>query len=72
MRGLSWTSANEALCPTQSRWGAGGDATDCAGVEFGAIRAGGFLPVRPVEGTKPRQVRTFAAAELASSMTLKS
>ena len=26
--------------------GGGGDATDCAGVGFGAIRAGGFLPVK--------------------------
>ena len=25
--------------------GRGGEATDCAGVGFGAIRAGGFLPV---------------------------
>ena len=29
------------LWPRRSRW----DATDCAGVGFGAIRAGGFLPV---------------------------
>ena len=31
------------LWPRRLRWG-GGDATDCAGVGFGAIRAGGFLP----------------------------
>ena len=35
-RGLSWTLG---------RAGGGGEATDCAGVRFGAIRAGGFLPV---------------------------
>ena len=32
------------LRPRRSRWGEG-DATDCAGEGFGAIRAGGFLPV---------------------------
>ena len=30
----------------------GGDATDCAGVGFGAIRAGGFLPVEAAGGYK--------------------
>ena len=30
----------------------GGDATDCAGVGFGAIRAGGFLPVKAAGGCK--------------------
>ena len=30
----------------------GGDATDCAGVGFGAIRAGGFLPVKTAGGCK--------------------
>ena len=29
-----------------------GDATDCAGVGSGAIRAGGFLPVEAAEGFK--------------------
>ena len=29
--------------------GGGGDATDCAGVGFGAIWAGGFLPVKAAE-----------------------
>ena len=28
----------------------GADATDCAGVGFGAIRAGGFLPVEAAGG----------------------
>ena len=50
----------------------GGAATDCAGVGFGAIRAGGFCPWRPLEVIKPWRARTVAAAELASSMTLKS
>ena len=40
-------------------------ATDCASVEV-------FCPWRPLEVIKPWQARTFAAAELASSMTLKS
>ena len=32
--------------------GGWGEATDCAGVGFGAIRAGGFLPVRAAAGGK--------------------
>ena len=40
------------LWPTQSRWGEGGEATDCAGVGFEAIRAGGFLPVEAAGGCK--------------------
>ena len=39
------------LWPRRSRWG-GGDATDCAGVGFGAIRAGGFLAVEAAGGCK--------------------
>ena len=30
----------------------GGEATDCAGVGFGAIRAGGVLPVKAAAGGK--------------------
>ena len=30
--------------------GGGGDVTDCVGVGFGAIRAGGFLPVEAAGG----------------------
>ena len=30
----------------------GGDATDCASVGFGAIGAGGFLPVKAAGGCK--------------------
>ena len=72
-RGLSWTSATKALAKMVAL-GGGGDSTHCAGVGFGAIRAGGFLPVEaagPLEVIKPWQARTFAAAELAPSMTLK-
>ena len=47
-------------------------ATECACVGFGSIRAGVFCPWRPLEVRKPWQARTFAAAELAASMTLKS
>ena len=36
--------------PRRSRWG--GDATDCAGVGFGANRAGGFLPPEAAGGYK--------------------
>ena len=48
--------------------GGWGDATDCgfwrnSGVRFSA---------RPLEVVKPGQARTFAVAELAPSMTLKS
>ena len=54
-------------------FGQGGtDATDCAGLGIGAIRAGSFLPVEAAGGYKPWQARTFAAAELARSVTLKS
>ena len=49
----------------------GGEATDCAGVGFGAIWAGGFLPVKAAQVVKPWQARIFAVAELAPSMTLK-
>ena len=36
------------------RWSppGGGQATDCAGVGFGAIQAGGFLPVKAAGGYK--------------------
>ena len=40
------------LLPRWSRWGGGGDAADCAGVGFGAIRARGFLPVEAAGGHK--------------------
>ena len=40
------------LWPRRSRWGGEGDATDCTGVGFGAIWAGGFLPVEATGGYK--------------------
>ena len=49
-RRLSWTSARQTLAKTAALGGVGGDATDCAGVGFGAIRAGGFLPVDAAGG----------------------
>ena len=51
-RGLSWTSARQALAKTVALGGGGGDATDCAGVGFGAIRVGGFLSVEAAGGYK--------------------
>ena len=51
-RGLSWTSATKGLAKTVALGGRGGDATDCAGVGFGAIRVGGFLPVEAAGGCK--------------------
>ena len=68
--GLSWTSARQALAKTVVL--GGGNATDCAGVGFGASRAGGFLPVEAAGGYKAVASTYFRAAELAPSMTLKS
>ena len=51
MRGLSWTSAEKGLAKMAARAG-GGDATDCAGVGFGAIRPGGLGPVKAAGGWK--------------------
>ena len=52
----AWTFVGfwpKKLCPRRSCWGrGGGDATDCAGVGFGAIRAGGFLPAEAAGGYK--------------------
>ena len=51
-RGFSWTSARLSLAKTIApRWG-GVAATDCAGVGFGAIGAGGFLPAEAAGGYK--------------------
>ena len=66
----STSTTKEGLAKTVAL--GGGDATDCAGVSFGVIRAGGFLPVKAAEVVKPWQARIFAVAELAPSMTLKS
>ena len=57
--GLSWISARQALAKTVAL--GGGDATDCPGVGFSAIRARGFLPVGPTGGYK-----TVAGAYLRS------
>ena len=46
-RELSWTSAKRCLAKTVAL--GGGEATDCAGVGFGA---GGFLPVEAAGGYK--------------------
>ena len=62
-RALSWAWAR--------RWG-GGPMRQTAPLGIGAIRAGSFLPVEAAGGYKPWQARTFAAGELARSMTLKS
>ena len=51
-RGLSWTLARQALAKTVALGEGGGDATDCAGLGFGAIWAGGFLPVKAARGCK--------------------
>ena len=70
----AWTFVDfgQKMSGQDGRPAGGGEATDCAGVGFGAIRAGGFLPMKAAGGVKPWQARTFAVAELAPSMTLKS
>ena len=47
----TWTSASKCLAKTVVP-GGGVEATDCAGVRFGAIRAGVFLPVKAAAGGK--------------------
>ena len=59
------------LRPRRSRC-RGGDATDCAGVGFEAVRAGGFLPVEAAVGHKTMVGAYFRGEELAPCMTLKS
>ena len=54
------------------RAGRGGDPTDCAGVGFCAIRAGGFLPVNGARGCKTVAGAYFRGRGVAPSMTLKS
>ena len=70
-RVLSWTLAMQA-------------PANISGVEAGSIRRAApawglaqfgrevFCPWRPLDDVKPWQTRTFAATELAPSMTLKS
>ena len=57
-RGLSWTSAKKALSKTVAPKGGVGREV--------------FCPWRPLEVRTPWHAGTFAAAELAASMTLKS
>ena len=44
--------AKKDLAKTVALGGGVGDATDCAGVGFGAIRAGDFLPAKAAGGCK--------------------
>ena len=50
----AWTFVDfgQASSGQDGRAGGGGDATDCAGVGFGAVRTGGFLPLEAAEGYK--------------------
>ena len=66
-RGLSWTSARQALAKTVAL--GGGGATRRTAPAWGLAQ---FGPWRPLEVIKPWQAHTFAAAELAPSMTLQS
>ena len=52
-RVLSWTSARQVPANISGAEGGGLDPADCAGVGFGAIRAGGFLPVETAGACKP-------------------
>ena len=51
-RGLSWTSAKKSSGQDGRAHEGVVDATDCAGVGFGAMRAGDFLPVEVAVGHK--------------------
>ena len=70
--GLLWTSARQALAKTVAL--GGGGAIRRTAPAWGLAQFGRevFCPSRPLEVIKPWQARTFAAAELAPSMTLKS
>ena len=50
----AWTFVDfgQKMSGQDGRPGKGGEATDCAGVGFGAIRAGGFLPAKTAGGCK--------------------
>ena len=60
--------------PTSQERGRGGGSIGRAAPARGLAQFGRevFCPWRPLEVIKPWQARTFAAAELAPSMTLKS
>ena len=49
---FSWTSARQIPANISGLKGGGLEPADCAGVGFGAIRAGGFLPVEAAGGCK--------------------
>ena len=70
-RGLSWTSAKKTLFKTVApRGGSLRRSAPAWGLaQFGQEV---FCPWRPLEVRKLWHVRTFAATELAASMTLKS
>ena len=70
-RGLSWTSAKKTLSKTVAPRGGSLRRTAPA---WGLAQFGRqvFCPRRPVEARKLWQARTFAAAELAPRLTLKS
>ena len=48
----SFVDFGQKMSGQNGRPGGGGEATECAGVGFGAIRAGGFLPVEAAGGYK--------------------
>ena len=48
----AWHAWTFVVAKTVALGGGRGDATDCAGVGVGAIRAGGFLPVKAAGGCK--------------------
>ena len=60
------------LWPRRSRWGGGAMRRTAPAWGLAQFGREVFCPWRPLEVIKPWQARTFAAAELASSMTLKS
>ena len=58
--------------PKRSRWGWGAMRRTAPAWVLTQFGREVFCPWRPLEVIKPWQARTFAAAELAPSMTLKS
>ena len=71
-RGLSWTSARQPVAKTVALGGGVGVMRRTA-LAWGSTQFGQFSARRgPLEVVKPWQARTFAAAELAPSMTAKS
>ena len=52
MAGVDFRGLRPKMSGQDGRPGGGGEATDCAGVGFAAIRAGGVLPVKAAAGGK--------------------